>query len=78
MRVGLALYTQPLKQVPAPYDEEDVRSWKEAKEYWKSKGQPWRLMPEIDEERQKFLADRRSITPNRAQGIYPFKDIKLT
>ena len=32
-----------LKQVPAPYSEEDVRSWKEAKEYWKSKGQPWRL-----------------------------------
>jgi uncharacterized protein YjbI with pentapeptide repeats len=66
-----------LKQVPAPYDKEDLRFWKEAKEYWKSKGQPWRLMPEIDEERQKFLAERRSITPNRSQGIYPFKDIKL-
>jgi uncharacterized protein YjbI with pentapeptide repeats len=68
----------PLKLVPAPYDEEDVKFWKEMKEYWKKRGQPWRMMPEIDEERQKFLAERRSITPNSQQDIYRFKDIKLS
>ncbi len=68
----------PLKLVQAPYDEEDVKIWKALKGYWKERGQPWRLTPEIDEERQKFLAERRSITPNIQQGIYPFKDIKLS
>src|SRR6266700_487787 len=61
-----------------PEDEKEaVRRWKEAKEYWESRGQPWRRMAEIDEERQKFLAERRSITPNLERDIYPFKDIKL-
>src|SRR6266700_5416636 len=48
------------------------------KQYWKERGKPWRTEPEIDEERQKFLSERRSITPNSQQGIYPFKDIKLS
>ncbi len=61
-----------------PEDEKEaVRRWKEAKEYWEARGQPWRREPEIDKERQKFLAERRSITPNRELHIYPFKDIKL-
>ena len=34
--------------------------------------------PEIDAERQRYLAERRNITPNIEQGIYPFKGIKLT
>jgi len=46
--------------------------------YWKSQDQPWRIEPEIDEERQSYLAERQSITPNIEKGIYPFKDIKLS
>ena len=38
----------------------------------------WRTEPEIDAERQKFLAGRLSIIPDIQQGIYPFKDVKLT
>src|SRR6266487_2366510 len=43
-----------------------------------AQGQPWRTEPEIDEERQKYLAERRSIKPDIEQGIFPFKDIKLS
>src|SRR5437763_9987072 len=53
---------------------DDKEAWKA---YWKTQGQSWRTEPEIDEIRQKFLAERRSITPDIEQGIYPFKDIKL-
>ncbi len=38
----------------------------------------WRTEPEIDTERQKFLADCLAITPDIQRGIYPFKDVKLT
>jgi uncharacterized protein YjbI with pentapeptide repeats len=48
------------------------------KSYWSARGQSWRVEPEIDVERQKFLAKRRRISTNVEQGIYPFKDIKLT
>src|SRR5436305_11069128 len=48
------------------------------KAYWETQRQPWRTEPEIDAERQKYLAERRSITPDIGQGIYPFKDIKLS
>src|SRR5713101_5784 len=53
---------------------DDKEAWKK---YWQAQGQPWRTESEIDVERQKYLAERRSITPNIEQGIYPFKDIKL-
>jgi uncharacterized protein YjbI with pentapeptide repeats len=56
---------------PANDDEE---GWEA---YWKAQGQPWRTEPEIDVERQKYLVERRAITPNIEKGIYPFKDIKL-
>jgi uncharacterized protein YjbI with pentapeptide repeats len=46
-------------------------------EYWQSHGMPWRTEPEIDEERQRYLSERRAITPDMEQGSYPFKDIKL-
>ncbi len=46
--------------------------------YWNAQGQSWRTEPEIDMERQKYLAERRSIIPDIKQGIYPFKDIKLS
>src|SRR5213082_3520040 len=55
----------------------DPEAWKA---YWKAQGQPWRTEPEIDAERQTYLAERRAITPDIRQGIYPFKAIepKLT
>jgi uncharacterized protein YjbI with pentapeptide repeats len=34
--------------------------------------------PEIDAERQKYLAERRSIAPDIERGIYPFKEIQLS
>src|SRR5258706_9749925 len=47
-------------------------------EYWRAQGQSWRTEPEIDADRQKYLAERRRIKPDRDQGIYPFRDIKLS
>lgn len=32
----------------------------------------------MDRERQMYLAERQTIVPDIQQGIYPFKDIKLT
>lgn len=47
-------------------------------EYWaKSHDQPWRTEPEIDAERQQYLAERRSIEPDPQRGIFPYTDIKL-
>ncbi len=48
------------------------------KTYWAGQGQPWRTEPEIDAERQDYLAGRRAIPPDFKQGIYPFKDIALS
>jgi uncharacterized protein YjbI with pentapeptide repeats len=53
---------------------DDPKAWKV---YWKEQGQPWRLEPEIDMKRQKFLAELRSSPSDIEQGIYPFKEIKL-
>ncbi|SRR5258708_32250552 len=52
----------------------DKELWKA---YWEKQDQPWRTEPEIDTERQKYLSQRRAITPDIAQGIYPFQGIKL-
>ena len=38
----------------------------------------WRTEPEIDTERQNYLAERLAITPDIQRGMYPFKDVKLT
>ena len=54
--------------------KDDKDTWKAP---WEKQGQPWRTEPEIDEERQKYLDERRSIVPVIEKGIYPFKDIKL-
>jgi uncharacterized protein YjbI with pentapeptide repeats len=54
---------------------DDAEVWRR---YWIAQGQSWRTEPEIKEDRQKFLAQRRSIFPNIKQAIYPFKDIKLS
>lgn len=61
-----------VQQRPTTNDQDE---WKA---YWKAQGQPWRTEPEIDEERQNYLDERRTITPNVKQGIYPFRDIKLS
>jgi len=60
------------KQRPATDGKE---AWKS---YWEARGQPWRTEPEIDIERQKYLEERRATTADIKQGIYPFKDIKLS
>jgi uncharacterized protein YjbI with pentapeptide repeats len=56
---------------PAP---EGYASWPA---YWQAQGMPWRTEPEIDEERQRYLTERRSIMPDIEKGVYPFKDVKL-
>src|SRR5438105_638325 len=38
----------------------------------------WRTEPSISGERQQFLRQRLTIVPDIQQGIYPFKDVKLT
>src|SRR5438067_592153 len=38
----------------------------------------WRTEPPIDIERQKFLSERLTTNVDIQQGIYPFKDVKLT
>jgi uncharacterized protein YjbI with pentapeptide repeats len=38
----------------------------------------WRTEPEIKLERQQFLTERLTTIPDIKQGIYPFKNIKLT
>ena len=58
-------------QLPTSDDKE---AWKE---YWKQQEQPWRTEPEIDKKRQKYLNERRSISPDIEQGIYPFRGVKL-
>ena len=68
---------QHSKQVPAVQrpSNDDAEAWKEN---WRAQGQSWRTEPEIDAERQKYLAERRAIVPDIEKGIYPFKDIRLT
>lgn len=51
----------------------DQKAWET---YWKEQGQLWRTEPEIDEERQNYLDERRMIKPEIEQGIYPFRGIK--
>src|SRR5712691_36234 len=54
---------------------DDPKAWKA---YWSQRGQLWRTEPEIDVERQKYLAERRAIVPDVEQGIYRFKDVILS
>jgi hypothetical protein len=64
-------------EVPRPTNNDDRDAWKA---YWAAQGMPWRTEPEIDEERQAYLAEQRAITAHIARGAYPFKDVepKLT
>jgi hypothetical protein len=45
-------------------------------EYWTAQGLSWRTEPEIDAERQWYLAERRAVQPDIEKGIYPFRDEK--
>jgi len=61
--------------LPARPSIDDRDAWRI---YWQQLGQPWRTEPEINEERQKDLAERCEIAPDIEKGIYPFKNIKLS
>jgi uncharacterized protein YjbI with pentapeptide repeats len=54
---------------------DNPKAWKA---YWLTQGWYWRTEPEIDAERQKYLTERRDIMPDIEQGIYPFKNVKLS
>jgi uncharacterized protein YjbI with pentapeptide repeats len=58
-------------EVQRPTSEEDRKGWEA---YWVAHGMPWRTEPEIDEERQYDLAQRRTVQPDVERGIYPFRD----
>ena len=60
------------EQRPSTQDRE---AWKA---FWAKQGQQWRTEPEIDAKRQAELTACRSITPDVAQGIYPFEGMKLS
>src|SRR5215472_16250939 len=58
--------TNGQRQAPEGYD-----TWNA---YWTAQGMPWRTAPEINEERQLYLAARRAVKPDIARGIFPFRD----
>lgn len=60
---------------PRPPAAADRAAWSA---YWIALGMPWRLEPEIGEERQRFLAERRAVQPDIGTGVYPFKAEKLS
>jgi uncharacterized protein YjbI with pentapeptide repeats len=62
---------------PARPTTDDREAWSA---YWQAQGMSWRTEPEISGARQAYLAERRAITPDIGQGIYPFKGVepKLT
>jgi len=59
-----------VQQRPAP---EGYSSWPD---YWEARGMPWRTEPEVEQERQRYLAERRGIEPNIEKGLYPFREEK--
>lgn len=55
--------------------EEEHKSWSD---YWQEQGYLWRTEAEITEKRKTFLAECLCVVPDIKQGIYPFKDIRLS
>jgi hypothetical protein len=51
--------------------DDDPDKWKD---YWTAEGMSWRTEQEIDADRQRYLAERRAVTPDIEKGIYPFRD----
>src|SRR5262249_55943649 len=62
-------------EVQRPTSNDDRVWWKA---YWTAQGMQWRTEPEIDVERQQFLAEQRAMLPNLQHSLYPFKGITLT
>ena len=58
-------------EYPHAHDHEAWRA------YWAERGQPWRIEPEIDAERQAELAARLAISVDVEHGIFPFRRMKL-
>lgn len=54
---------------------DDRSAWRK---FWQSQDQPWRTEPEVEQERQNYLAQRLEIKPDIEHGIYAFKDIPLS
>lgn len=46
--------------------------------YWSARGTSWRTEPEINQERARFLTERRAVMSDIARGVYPFKDVPLS
>jgi uncharacterized protein YjbI with pentapeptide repeats len=61
-------------QKPQRPANDDIYAWSVI---WRALGQPWRTEPEIDEEREKYLGERRNITTNFQRDIHPFSGVKL-
>jgi uncharacterized protein YjbI with pentapeptide repeats len=55
-----------------------AKATEEWRQHWQAFGQPWRTEPEIDETRQRELAERLATPPDWRRGIFPFRDMKLT
>src|SRR5258708_28161716 len=77
--------SQPVNQfhIPTPPTVNDVEALSTTyltawRTYWRVWGQLWRTEPEIDIERQKYLAERRAMLSDTEKGIYPFKGVRLS
>ena len=55
--------------------EEEHESWLD---YWQQQGYLWRTEAEITEKRKIFLSECLRVVPDIKQGLYPFKEIRLS
>ncbi len=67
--------TQHASSAPQRPNTDSHDAWQS---YWQALDQPWRTEPEIDDQRQGYLAKLRAIVPDIARGIYPFAGVQLT
>lgn len=56
-----------------PTSDDDRDGWKA---YWTAQGMSWRTEPEIDVERQRYLAERFDRGVDIVHGVYPLRDIE--
>jgi uncharacterized protein YjbI with pentapeptide repeats len=63
---------------PARDDEQPISGGDTAwSDYWAARGTPWRTEPEVDAQRQRFLADCRTRRPSWQLDGFPFGGIRL-
>jgi hypothetical protein len=55
-----------------PTNNEERDGWKA---HWSAQAMAWRTEPEIDTERQRFLAKRRAVRPDIGKGIYRYSNL---